>query len=432
MKKFIIIGVVTIAVVAAVFLLKGSKEKTEELYTFTEIEQGDLEQVVSATGTLSAVTTVQVGTQVSGRIAELFVDFNDKVKKGQLLVQLDTLVLRQNVNDAENALNRAQLQREQAEMDLKRTKYLFEENLKTQNDLDQAQYAFNLAKSNAKSSASNLEKAKINLEYASIYSPIDGTIIQRQIDVGQTVAASFSSPTLFLIANDLKKMQIQANVDESDIGEIKNGQKARFTVQTYQNQTFMGEVSQIRLQPQTVSNVVNYTVVVNVENAKEILLPGMTATIDFIIGQATDVLKVANAALRIRPTEEMTAMIRKSFEERMKERVQSPNGQQPAQAQPDGATRRNGSGMGGMFGSFGQGGNGAQGARRPRNGGMLWYLDEAGKMQFLFVRTGISDGQFTEIKTDKVKKGMKIIKTINTESETPAGPMGRGPSMRMF
>ena len=191
--------------------------------------------------------------------------------------------------------------------------YLFKENIKTKNDLEQAQVNFELAQATLKSSQSILERTRINLSYASIYAPIDGIVISRSIDVGQTVAASFSSPTLFLIANDLTKMQILANVDESDIGQIKEGQDVRFTVQAQPDRNFSGQVSQIRLEPTTVNNVVNYTVVINVANKDGLLLPGMTATIDFLVGQAKNVLRVANAALRVKPNQEMREELMKQF-----------------------------------------------------------------------------------------------------------------------
>jgi HlyD family secretion protein len=265
-KKWTIgIAVVLLSVVVIWFFTRNGKV-AEGKYTLVKIDRGDLEAVVSSTGTLSAVTTVQVGTQVSGRIAKLYTDFNQAVKKGQLLAMLDTSSLLMNVSEAESAYDRSKAQLKQSKQDLSRMQYLFNENIKTKNDLEQAQVNFELAQATLKSEQSSLERTRINLSYASIYAPIDGIVIARNIDVGQTVAASFSSPTLFLIANDLSKMQILANVDEGDIGQIKEGQNVRFTVQAQTDKKFSGQVSQIRLESTTLNNVVNYTVVINVSN----------------------------------------------------------------------------------------------------------------------------------------------------------------------
>ncbi|MBE0664829.1 MAG: efflux RND transporter periplasmic adaptor subunit, partial [Candidatus Aminicenantes bacterium] len=228
-KRKFVIGIVVVLLVAALvwFLTRNGKE-TEGKYTMVIIDRGDLEAVVSSTGTLGAVTTVQVGTQVSGRIAKIYTDFNKIVKKGELLAMLDTSSLLMAVSEAESSYDRSKAQLKQSKQDLERMQYLFKESIKTKNDLEQAQVNLELAQANMKASQSSLERTRINLSYASIYAPIDGLVIARNIDVGQTVAASFSSPTLFLIANDLSKMQILANVDESDIGQIKEGQEVRF------------------------------------------------------------------------------------------------------------------------------------------------------------------------------------------------------------
>jgi HlyD family secretion protein len=276
---------------------------------------------------------------------------------------------------------------------------------------------YELAQATLKSSQSGLERSRINLSYASIYAPIDGIVISRSIDVGQTVAASFSSPTLFLIANDLEKMQILANVDESDIGQIQQGQDVRFTIQAQPNRTFSGQVSQIRLEPTTVNNVVNYTVVINVANKDGLLLPGMTATIDFIVGQAKGVLRVANAALRVKPNQEMLAELMKQF---TAGRGGSPRTAAATPAGPPAPAAA-------MSFAGPNPGNG----KRPRDAGLLWYFDASGKIKAVRVKTGITDGQVTEIRSPEIKEGMEVIKSVTlsaAEQQAAQGP----PRMRIL
>jgi HlyD family secretion protein len=409
-KRMIILlaAVLLLAALALVFTRKGTQD--QETYTMTKVDRGDLESVVSSTGTLGAVTTVQVGTQVSGRIAKIYTDFNKTVKKGDLLAMLDTSSLLMAVSESESSYEKAKAQLKQAKQDLERMQYLFKENIKTKNDLEQAQVNYELASATLKSAQSNLERTRINLGYASIFAPIDGIVIARSIDVGQTVAASFSSPTLFLIANDLSKMQILANVDESDIGQIKEEQEVRFTVQAQPNRNFSGRVSQIRLEPTTIQNVVNYTVVINVANKDGLLLPGMTATIDFLVGQAKNVLRVANAALRLKPNQEMREELMKQFAARTGAQG-SPAGTAPAA---------------GGFPRLGANGSG----KRPKDVGMLWYFDASGKLKAARVKTGISDGQLTEVRSDEIKEGLDVIKTVTLSAAELAtqGP----PRMRIL
>ncbi len=424
-KLFIVTITITVLFSAGYWLYSSSDSTKKEQYRFTTIERGDLESIVSSTGTLSAVTTVQVGSQVSGTISKLFVDFNSKVRKGQLIALIDTTILMANYKDAQISLYKAKAQLEQSDNDFERMKTLYEKNLAAKSDYDLSKYNNALAKAAVKSAQLSLERAKTNLEYAYIKAPIDGTVIARNIDVGQTVAASFSAPTLFLIANDLSKMQILASVDESDIGQIKKGQKARFTVQAYPNKKFEGIVDQIRLSPTTIQNVVNYTVVVNVENKEGLLLPGMTATIDFLIQSASNVLKVSNSALRLRPTEVMMNVVRKQMEERTKNLPDSVKEKIRNRI----AQRQSSSGGFGNQGFFGDG----QGGSFQRRFALLWYLDEKGNLKVQQVRTGITDGQFTEIISDKVKEGMQVIngvlvEDVKTTSPSLLQPVNRRPN----
>jgi HlyD family secretion protein len=420
-KKRVIVMIAAVLLVAALaWLLTRNGAKNQEKFAMTKVDRGDLESVVSSTGTLGAVTTVQVGTQVSGRIAKIYTDFNKTVKKGDLIAMLDTSSLLMAVSEAESEFEKARAQMKQSKQDLNRVQYLFNENIKTKSDLEQAQVNYELALATQKASQSNLERSRINLTYASIYAPIDGIVIARNIDVGQTVAASFSSPTLFLIANDLQKMQILANVDESDIGQIKDGQDVRFTVQAQPNKTFFGQVSQIRLEPTTIQNVVNYTVVINVANQEGLLLPGMTATIDFLVGQAKNVLRVANAALRLKPDSEMIAVLKEQFAARRSGR--------PGTA-ADVPTGQPGAAAGSGFAGFSPG-NGNH--KRPKDVGLLWYLDASGRLKTVRVKTGISDGQLTEIRSDEIKEGMEVIKSITLSAAELAATQQGPPRMRIL
>ncbi len=301
MKRWIIIGLVAIvaAVAAYAFFLRDDKPKYE--FRVDKISEGDITMNVTATGTINAVISVEVGTQVSGIIAKLYADFNSVVKEGQVIAQIDPTFLQQAVKDATASLERARAQYNDAKRVLERTKSLYEKNLESQANYDAAVTAFESNSAALKQSEASLDRAKINLAYATIYAPISGVVIDRKVNVGQTVAASFSSPTLYTIANDLQKMQVQTTIDESDIGRISVGQEASFTVDAYPEDRFTGTVSQIRLAPVTIQNVVNYTVVVDVDNHDLKLMPGMTANVRILVGSSTKVIRVPNMALRFQP-----------------------------------------------------------------------------------------------------------------------------------
>jgi HlyD family secretion protein len=265
------------------------------------VEKGDLNIEVTASGTVNPHSLVAVGTQVSGTISHIFVDFNSRVKKGQLIALLDTTFLQAAVADASATLNKGQAQETLTRRNAERTKNLFDKGLSAQADLDQAAADYEAAKAAISSARAQLDRAKINLAYATIRSPITGVVVNRNVDVGQTVAASFSTPTLFTIADDLSKMQALASIDEADIGQVKIGQQATFTVDAYPDRSFAGTVTQVRLQPTTVQNVVTYTVMIDVDNPDLVLMPGMTANITIAVQQAREVLKVPLAALKFTP-----------------------------------------------------------------------------------------------------------------------------------
>ena len=333
--------------------------KEAPAYRTATIQRGSVKSTVSATGTLSAVQTIQVGTQVSGQIAVIHADYNDHVKKGQLLARIDPTLQNQAVEEAQAQLERAHATMEQAQSDYARSKQLFDAKVITASEFSTVQSNFAVQKANVKSALIALERARQNLRYTDIYAPIDGVIVERNVDVGQTVAANFSAPQLFLIAKDLSDMQILASVDESDISAIRTGQPVEFTVQAYPNQTFAGTVQKVRLQSKTQDNVVNYTAVVGVKNTTGKLLPGMTATVQFLTGVAENVLVVPNAALRIRPTPAMLA-----------------------QARTD--DQRAGSAI-------------------------LWTLDDKGTLEPVRVRTGLSDGRNTAVEGAKLAEGTKVV-----------------------
>jgi HlyD family secretion protein len=356
------IGVIILA--GTGWFYKRADGSEAPIYRTATIQRGSVKPTVSATGTLSAVKTVQVGTQVSGQVAAIYVDYNQHVRKGQLLATIDPALQNQAVEEAQAQLERTLATMEQAEGDYARNKQLFEWKIITASEFSAVQSNFSVQKATVKSAQIALERARQNLAYTKIYAPIDGVIVERNVDVGQTVAANFSTPQLFLIANDLSEMQILALVDESDIGAIKPGQPVDFTVQAYPNQAFAGVVQQVRLQSKTQDNVVNYTVVVGVRNTTGKLLPGMTATAQFLTGNAQNVLVVPNAALRIRPTPAMLAQA------------------QHAIGTSDG---------------------------QPGNSAILWILDNKGMPAPVRVRAGLSDANNTEVAGQNLGVGTKIV-----------------------
>src|ERR1041385_8139069 len=302
-RKKSLITIAAIALVALIGILVRqvafAKEPTE--YRFAKVTRGDMKATVSATGTLNAVTTVSVGTQVSGQISDLNVDFNDHVKKGQLLARIDPTLALQAVTDAQANLEKSEAQAVQASRDFNRNRELMNAGLVARSEYETTQSGAEVAQAGVKSASIALDRAKQNLAYTNIYAPIDGVVVDRNVQQGQTVAASLSAPQLFVIANDLSQMQILAQVGESDIAQIKQGQPAEFTVAALTGRTFQGAVQQVRLQSTTQDNVVNYTVVVGVANPRGQLLPGMTARVNFLTKSAENVLKVPNAALRFKP-----------------------------------------------------------------------------------------------------------------------------------
>jgi HlyD family secretion protein len=303
-KTFISLVVVAAIAAGAWAFWRHDSEKTPEYSTVT-VARGDVVQAVTATGDIEPVLDVNVGCQISGIISKLFVDWNSPVKAGQLIAQIDPATYKANVLQAEGQLANAKANYELTRVNTERTRQLFKRSLVSQSDLDTAEAQLLQADAQVKIQSASLDMANVNLARCDIFSPIDGVVISRQVDVGNTVAASLSSPTLFMIANDLTKMQIIGAVAEADIGNIKVGQSVNFSVDAFPNQQFHGRVSLIRNAPQTQQNVVIYQTIIDVNNPDLKLRPGMTANVSIVVAQRINTLRIANSALRARIPERL-------------------------------------------------------------------------------------------------------------------------------
>jgi len=381
MKKLIISSIVIIAVGITIFL--GVKQRNNNpKFRLEKVVRGEIISSVTATGTVNPVTTVQVGTQVSGTIKEIYADFNSPVTKGQLIAQIDPAPFEAQVEQAKANLFSAKANKEKAEATLidaqrtlKRNQQLFAEDLIARSDLDTAETnyetakaALNAAEAQITQAEAALKYAETNLRYTKILSPVDGIVISRNVDVGQTVAASFQTPTLFTIAQDLTKMQVNASVDEADIGKVKVEQPVTFTVDAYPEITFNGKVEQVRNSPTTIQNVVTYDVIIEVANPELKLKPGMTANVTIIVAQKKGVLKIPNSALRFSPPK-----LDKKKEEK---------------------------GLG------------------------VWTIKN-GQLQHIPVVIGISDENFTELIRGNIREGEEVIvETLSTKAKKETPPPG--------
>ena len=297
---WIILGVIALVIIG-IIVVNTSKSGKKELVVRTHtVGEYTVENTVTATGTIEPVETVEVGTQVSGKVEKIYVDFNDVVKKGQLLAELDKLTLNQNVSRAKASLTSSESQLNYARLNFERTKQLYEANAATLAAYQEAQNSYTQAQMSQRNAQAAYDQALVDLSYAEIYSPIDGVVLDRAVEVGQTVAASFSTPTLFTLANDLTKMQVEAAVDEADIGQVKIGQRVSFTVDAYTYETFEGTVNQIRMKATTTSNVVKYTVIISAPNPDLKLFPGMTANVTIVTEEQTG-LAIPAEALNFAP-----------------------------------------------------------------------------------------------------------------------------------
>ena len=342
--KWLTIIVVLLALaIGGFYYLRGSSDEGPK-YTTEKIKRGNLVQAVTATGQLGAVTNVQVGSQISGIIKKIYVDYNSHVTNGEVVAEIDPSTYQAAVHQSEGDLESARAALELAQVEARRADELFKDKLISQSDHDTAVAALHQAQATVTVKQAALEQAQVNLKRCTIYAPVDGVVISRNVDVGQTVAASFSTPTLFSIANDLTKMQIDALVSEADIGGVETGQKVNFTVDAYPYRTFHGKVTQVRYGAITNQNVVNYDAVISVNNSDLKLLPGMTANVSIITAERENALKIPNAALRFRPPQELLADVETNV----------PSQMAAAESPANGGERPRGSHQSGAGGGFGR------------------------------------------------------------------------------
>ena len=392
MKRFFLALAIILGLVVILLVVRRCHQQGVTNYQTTTVTRGGLTQSVTATGTLNPVVNVQVGSQVSGNIAKLFADFNSQVKSGQVVAQIDPALFQATVTQAEGDLASSQAALELAKLTATRTEDLFAKKNSSQADLDQAMASLHQAEANTKIKQGALDKAKADLEHCTITSPIDGVVISRNVDVGQTVAASLQAPVIFTIANDLTKMQIDTNVAEADVGVVNIDQNVDFTVDAFPTRTFHGKVVQVRNAPITVQNVVTYDTVIGVSNADLKLKPGMTANVSIIVAYKDNVLQIKNAALRFRPADATPAPT---------------------------PTRPPNSGNAGRPGAGREGG-----AARERRADRTVYVLPSGasRPQAVPIKTGISDGVVTEV-LEGLKEGDQVVTadlTVVSAASSPA------------
>ena len=455
-----IIAATTIVVLAAaaygVFNYSGETGTEIQVQT-VNAGLGDVVSTVTATGTLQPLTQVEVGTQVSGEVEKIYVDYNSEVKAGQLIAELDKINLKAGVAQAKSSLQNAQNEVDYRQGIYERKKALYEKNLITEEEYELALYNYNTSKFSLKQRESDLEKAETNLGYADIYSPISGVVLSREVDEGQTVAASMSTPTLFNIAKDLKEMQVEADVDEADIGQVHEGQRVSFTVDAYQGEEFSGTVTQVRLNPTTTSNVVTYTVVVNADNSELKLKPGMTATITIYTQELRNILTLQAKALNFSPDQGILERYYAQEGVEAPEMPELPEGMTPPSGgnmpeggfqfgnMPEGFTPGQGGPPAGFTpppgftppaGGFPEGGfpgMRSRGTDPSANGGraIVFVKNAEGQIVPRPVQTGANDGINVEIVTGLEEGDEVVYRIVETQivSETEADGEARSPFM---
>ena len=473
MKKYIKYIVIAIILIALIFgYMSCRKKKNRPEWRTDTTSFGNIREVVTATGSLNPYVLVEVGTEVSGKIEKLYKDFNDNVKRGELLATLDTELLRTALESSRAELTKAQTSQAEAKLDHDNLVELVKHGMAAEYELRKAEFRMQQAQQSLATARLNLQRAQKNLDNAYIKSPIDGVIVGRSVDEGQTVAASLNAPTLFKIANNLDKMQITANVDEADIGRIKVGLPVEFSVDAYTTMAFTGEVQQIRLNPVTEQNVVSYSVIIDADNPGRVLLPGMTTNVTIIVKSRENAMRIPETATRFRASNELWSLFglkwddesmqkerEKAMEELQKEiasalEAQSENTPDNGEAKAEQGESAPRTGRGG-----GQGRQGGQGVMQASGGGMpsggrgmmgmggagmmgmggrgtsmasVWILKND-KPELRMVQTGISDGAFVEV-ISGIKEGETLISGVvykNSKQASQSSPMG-GPGMRRF
>jgi HlyD family secretion protein len=411
-----IVGFVPFALILIPLITTSCKKGNGTyVYETAVAKKGSIINTITATGTLQADTTVAIGTQVSGVINHIYVDFNSVVHKNQLLAVLDTTPLKTQVRQAEASLEDSKGEVEFNQATFERYQALLDKKLVAQADFDQVKYNYTKSRANLKTAKANYDKAIVNLNYATIYSPIRGVILNRAVDQGQTVAASFSTPNLFTIANDLTQMHVEAAIDEADIGQVRQGQPVSFTVDAYPTEVFKGDIRQVRLQPVVTSNVVTYTVIVNAPNPDKKLMPGMTANITVLVQKVDSVLTISGKALRFTPDAAFLA-------EYMKNNPVG-QGQGQGQGQRQGQTgtgradtsrvQRNAALSGSSQSGQSDFMQGSQQARKPVT---VWIIS-GDKIHRVRVATGAIDGSNAEIKYG-LKEGDVVVLSMTQPGKT--------------
>ena len=408
-RVFIAIGL-ALAVGAGGFYYNKSKQAEkipESKYRSSVVDRGNLTQTVTATGTINPVALINVGSQVSGTVAELKADFNDHVKKGQVLLKLDPTIFNAQIRQSEASLASAQASMRLAEANFERNQKLVAQNYVSGLALDQARRELDVAKANVKLSQAQLARTQADLDNSVIRAPIDGIIIKRTIDLGQTVAASFSTPNLFQIAQDLTKMQIDTNVSEADIGSLKEGQLARFVVDAYQDKEFDARMRQFRLAANVVQNVVTYNVVLDVENKEQLLKPGMTAQVRLVVGNRQNVLRIPTAALRFRLSDEEIEREAKKLKD--KKGSASASSSVSASAEANIPPPNDGDDL-----SF-------RSKNDTTRSFKIYKLDDKNQAKAVDIKIGLSNFRYTEVLSGDLKQGDKVVtRAIISDNEGSA------------
>ncbi|MBT28645.1 MAG: efflux transporter periplasmic adaptor subunit [Thalassobius sp.] len=406
MKKSLIYIIAILVAGVAVYFFFLKKENTEITVKTVKVTKETINQVITATGTIEPITQVEVGTQVSGVIEKIYVDYNSDVKAGQLLAELDKTTLLATLNEAKASLKNAEIERDYLQKSFDRLKKLYDNKRISDTDFDEAEYNLKSAIGVVEQRQSDVDRAKTNLGYANIYSPIDGVVISRAVDEGQTVASSYSTPELFNIAKDLKQMQVEADVDEADIGQVKLGQRVMFTVDAYPGDEFKGEVTQIRLEPEEESNVVTYTVIIKADNPDLKLMPGLTASITVYTLELPNVLTLEAKALRFQPDQQVMAQYM--------EQVNDGEGPKMAEGNPPPADGK-------MVPV-----NMPAPEEQDDSKGMVW-VKKGTNIHPQQVTTGESDGVLVQI-TDGLKEGEEVVYSMEAVKEAAGNAGGGGES----